>query len=817
MRELPSGTVTFLFTDIEGSTRLLQELGDGYADALEEHRRIMRDSFGPRGGIEVGTQGDSFFVVFADAADAVAAAAQAQSALEGTRIRVRMGLHTGTPILRRADYIGLDVHRAARIAAAAHGGQVVMSQATRDLLDSTVGVRDLGLHKLKDLRMPERLWQVGEGEFPPLKSLNQTNLPIQPTPLIGRVRELEEILALVRAHRLVTLTGPGGSGKTRLGLQAAAELVQEFRDGVWFVSLAALRDPTAVVPTIGQTLGVTQAETVEQHLESKETLLLLDNFEQLLDAAADVAELLERAPEVKVLVTTRARLHLAGEREYVVPPLAAEDAVALFAERVRAAKPAFEPDEHVSEICRRLDNLPLAVELAAARTKVLLPAQLLERLQRTLPLLSGGSRDAPERQRTLRTTIDWSYELLGDEEKQLFRRLAVFAGSFDVDAAEEVCEADLDTLASLVDKSLLRQSVEGRFFMLATIREYAAERLDEDPEADALRRRHANHVLRVAEGAMALHRQGHEALEAEHANARGALDFLCASGDAELALRLAIAFADYWFVRGYVREGRRRVEEALTLAGGAPANLRLDALGKASALARVAGDAEVAATHASAAVTLARELEDQSALAVALTALGDALVNAGDYDGGFSIYEEALSLARETGQTLVPIVTNLADAALAAGEAQRAIDYSRQAAELAHGPDSDTVTTIAAFNIASALIQLGRVAEARQPLGDALDGVLRLEYPELLGWCLTAAAALAASSDGRDAAVLLGAAEAVMEAAGAAFGPAEERLRAMVLSELRGRHPEPEVEDLVRSGRGVEAEDAVALARSYLG
>jgi serine/threonine-protein kinase PknK len=418
----------------------------------------------------------------------------------------------------------------------------------------------------------------------------------------------------------------------------------------------------------------------------------------------------------------------------------------------------------------------------------------------------------------LRTTIDWSYELLGDEEKQLFRCLAVFAGSFDVDAAEEVCEADLDTLASLVDKSLLRQSVEGRFFMLATIREYAVERLDEDREADSLRRRHAHHVLRVAEEAMARHHEGYEALEAEHANARAALDFLCASGDAELAIRLVIAFGDYWFVRGHVREGRRRMEEALTLSGRVPANLRLDALGKASSLARVAGDPEAAATHAAAAVTLARELQDRSALAVALTALGDALVNAGDHDGGFSIYEEAaLSLAHETGQTRVPILTNLADAALAAGEAHRAIDYSTQAAELAHGPDSDTVRTIAAFNIASALIQLGRRADARPRLGEALEGVLKLEYPELLGWCLTAAAALAASSDGRDAAVLLGAAEAVMEAAGVTFGPAEERLRAIVLSELRGRYPEPEIEELVGSGRGVEAEDAVALARSYLG
>jgi predicted ATPase/class 3 adenylate cyclase len=816
MPELPTGTVTFLFSDIEGSTRLLQELGDEYADALEEHRRIIRDSFGRRGGIEVGTQGDSFFVVFTQAADAVAAATDAQAGLGRTSIRVRMGLHTGEALLQGCDYVGLEVHRAARIAAAGHGGQVVISQATRDLLDSGIEVQDLGLHKLKDLRAPERLWQVGDGEFPPLRSLNQTNLPVQPTPLIGRERELGEVLALVRSHRLITLSGPGGSGKTRLALQAAAEVVQEFPDGVWFVSLAALRDPRAVLPTIAQTLGLRQTEPVEHHLENKKTLLLLDNFEQLLEAAADLAELLRQAPSLKALVTSRSRLRLGGEQEYAVPPLADDEAVALFAERVRAARPGFEPDEHVGEICRRLDNLPLAVELAAARTNVLVPAQLLERLEQRLPLLSGGARDAPERQRTLRSTIDWSYDLLGDEERQLFRRLAVFAGSFDLEAAEEVCDADLDGLGSLLDKSLLRQTVDGRFFMLETIREYAAERFREDPEADALRRRHAEHTLRVAEDAKALRHQGYDRLESEHDNARAALDYLCVAGDAELALRLAIAFGDYWFVRGHVREGRRRTEEALALAGPAPGELRLDALSRASRLAGVAGDADLAAEHASNAVALAEELHDAPALAVALTALGEAVVNAGDYDRGISIYEQALAVARETGQTPVPILTNLADAALGAGEPDRAIEYSKQAAELADGHDRDTVRAIAAFNIASALIQLERVADARPRLLEALEAVLRLEYPELLGWCLTAAAAVATRRDGPDAALLVGAADGIMDSVGVAFGPAEQRLRGLVLSELRDRHPEAKVEELLHSGRDLDVEEAVGLARSYL-
>jgi predicted ATPase len=816
MRVLPRGTVTFLFTDIEGSTRLLQELGDGYADALAQHRRLLRAVFERHGGVEVDTQGDSFFVAFASARDAVVAAAEGQAALEGGRVRVRMGLHTGEARVSEGGYVGMDVHRAARIAAAAHGGQIVISQSTRDLLDSETELRELGDHRLKDLAQPQRLYQFGTDEFPPLKSLNQTNLPLQPTQLIGRERELRELLALLGESRLVTLTGAGGSGKTRLALQVAAELVEEFVDGVWFVSLAALRDAELVESTVARVFGLTEPQTLAGHLAGLHALVLLDNFEQLVDAAPRLAQLLARTAEVKLLVTSREPLHVAAEREYLVPPLAKDEAVALFVERVRAMKPAFEADKYVAEICRRLDNLPLALELAAARSKVLTPEQMLLRLEQRLPLLTAGARDAPERQRTLRATIDWSYDLLTDEERLLFRRLAVFAGSFDLEAAEAVCAADVDTLGSLLDKSLLRQTADGRFFMLQTIREYAAERLAEDADRDALRRRHAEHVLWVAEAAKAAHHEGYDLLSAEHDNARAALDFLHEAGDAELALRLVIAFGVYWLVRGHVREGRRRTDEALALPGPAPAALRLDALSRASDLARVAGDTDAAAAHASSAVELARELHDTPALAVALTALADAIVNGGDYGRAMAVYEEALAVARDAGQSRVPILINLADAALAAGEAQRAIEYSTQAAELADGHDRDTVRAIAAFNIASALIQLRRVASARPHLRDALDAVLRLEYPELLGWCLTACAAVAARDDGREAALLVGAADATMDAAGAAFGPAEQRLRSLVLSELRARQSEEEVDEAVRRGRFVDVDDAVALARTYL-
>ena len=817
MRELPSGTVTFLFTDIEGSTRLLHELGgDGYAEALAAHQALLREAFERNEGVEVGTQGDSFFVVFQRPSDAVAAAGEAQRSLESGPIRVRIGIHTGEPLLTESGYVGLDVHRAARIAAAAHGGQVLISEMTRDLLDSALELRDLGEHRLKDLTSPERIYQLGSDDFRPLKSLNQTKLPVQPTALIGREGELAEVLALVRGHALVTLSGPGGSGKTRLALQAAAELVDEFQDGVWFVSLAALRDERAVLPTIAQTLGVTQHETLEQHLAHRQVLLLLDNFEQLLGAAAEVASLLRQTPALKILVTSRARLHLAGEREYAVPPLTDEDAVALFVERVRAAKPAFEPDEHVGDICRRLDNLPLAVELAAARTKVLVPSQLLERLRQRLPLLSGGLRDAPERQQTLRATIDWSYQLLTDEEKQLFRRLAVFAGSFDLTAAEEVCEAELDTLASLVDKSLLRQTEDGRFFVLATIREYASERFDADPEAEALRRRHADRTVRIAEEAKARHREGFDVLQAEHDNARAALDFLVQAGAVEPALRLANAFSDYWFVRGPIREGRRRIEAVLATSDDAPGELRLAALIRAASLARIVGDAEAGEQHASAALALARELGDGPGLAGALRELGQVMSLRSDFATAFSLYEEALELVQAAGDSPVATLTDLADVALAAGELERAIDYCMEASELASGHDAEIVRAISAYNTASALIQLGRDDEAPAHIRNALDMFVRIDYPELIGWCLAATSALAATIDPPGAARLLGAAEAAVESAGAALGPAEQRLRDWTLSLLGERVGRSELEECLEAGRALEAEDAVLLAGRYL-
>src|SRR5215218_10427613 len=485
LQKLPSGTVTFLFTDVEGSTKLLHELGaEVYARALAAHRQVIREASARHDGVEVDIQGDSFFVAFATAPAALAAAAELTESLASGPVRVRVGLHTGTPLLSDEGYVGVDVHRAARIAASGHGGQVLVSQATALLADSDL--RDLGEHRFKDLLAAERVYQLGSGEFPPLRSLGRTNLPVAAWPLLGRERELAEIRALVAdGARLLSLSGPGGSGKTRLAVQAAAELSEEFRDGTFFVALAPLRNTTAVRSTVAEAVGLQPDDNVAGWLTSRRVLLVLDNLEHLQGVAAVVAELV--VGEVVVLATSRAPLHLSVERELPVEPLPDEAAAELFVSRAAAAGRQIAVDETVGAVCRRLDNLPLAIELAAARAKLLSPAALLRRLDQALPLLVSGAIDLPERQRTLRATIESSHDLLDPDGHAAFRRLSVFRGSFTLDDAEAITGADLDQFAALLDHSLLKALGDERFFLLETLREYAGERLDEAGETAGLR------------------------------------------------------------------------------------------------------------------------------------------------------------------------------------------------------------------------------------------------------------------------------------------------------------------------------------------
>jgi len=457
MTELPTGTITFLFTDVEGSTRLLREHGERYGALLAEHRRVLRGVFARYEGVEVDTEGDAFFVAFASARKALAAAREAQQLLDDGPLRVRMGLHTGEAQRSDEGYVGLDVHRAARIAAVGHGGQVLVSAATSALVE--VELSDLGAHRLKDLSAPERLYQLGDRTFPPLRTLSHTNLPIPATAFLGRESELEEVTGLLRRDdvRVLTLTGPGGTGKTRLALQAAGTLADDYPDGVFWVPLAPLRDPTLVLPQVAQALGVKLDP--REYIGSRRLLLLLDNLEHLLDAAEAVGELVASCPRLGLLVTSRAPLHLDGEWEYAVDPLAENEAVALFEQRARAVSRAFAANGEVAEICRRLDCLPLAIELAAARAKLLPAHAILARLEQRLPLLAAGSRNAPERQRTLRATIEWSHSLLTEEEQRLFARLAVFAGGWELEAAEEICDADLEILGSSDSNGVTRSSV----------------------------------------------------------------------------------------------------------------------------------------------------------------------------------------------------------------------------------------------------------------------------------------------------------------------------------------------------------------------
>jgi predicted ATPase/class 3 adenylate cyclase len=670
MPELLTGTVTFLFSDIEGSTRLLRIGEDQWPATLDRHRELLRAAFEAHDGVEVGTEGDSFFAVFPTAPSATAAAADVQRSLaaepwpEGMEVRVRIGLHTGEASLSAKTYVGLHVHRASRIASVGHGGQVLLSDATRSLvadsLPDGVSLRDLGEHRLKDLEHPERLWQlVIEGlqsDFPAVSSLDATpnNLPTRLTTFLGRDAEIEAIGLLLADHRLLTLTGPGGTGKTRLSLEVAGRWMRHYPDGVWFVELATITDPDLVPSTIAQALslaergGLTPIERVIDHLGAKRVLLVLDNFEQVLGAGAAVNELLAACPNLAMLTSSRSALQVSGEQEYPVPPLNLPDpanlpsllqlsqyeAVALFIERARAVRPGFEVTNEnapaVAEICVRLDGLPLAIELAAARIRVLTPQAMLGRLGDRLGLLSAGARDLPARQQTLRGAIAWSHDMLEENDRELFARLSVFVGGAGLDEIESVCSGEggdtLDGLTSLTEQSLVREAegVEGeaRFTMLETIREFAIEQAKERGQWDALRERHAGTFAALAHEASGQvmgkgSRASLDRLDLEHDNLRAALAW-CMEHDTESALRLCHDLWRFWQRRGHLAEGLERAEAALALPDAAAhPEARADALSAAAGLAYWRADTERARSHYAAEIEARTALGDRSGLAEA--------------------------------------------------------------------------------------------------------------------------------------------------------------------------------------------------------
>jgi predicted ATPase/class 3 adenylate cyclase len=867
----PTGTVTFLITDIEGSTKMWESHPQVMHGALSRHDVILRKATQEHGGYVFKTVGDAFCCAFPTAPDALEAALEAQRTLlseqwvEGGPIRMKMALHTGAAEERDGDYFGQPLNRVARLLSAAHGGQVLLSLPTqelvRDLLPSEVGLRDLGEKHLKDLFRPERVFQLLvsdlPSEFPPLKTLDQhgNNLPVQPTPLVGREREVAEVCERLLSPevRLLTLTGPGGTGKTRVGLQAAAELLEEFEEGAFFVTLATLTDPTLVAPSVTQALGVAESgekppeDALREFLRERELLLLMDNFEQVLDATPLLEELLAAAPRLKVLTTSRAALRLYGEHEFPVPPLALPDpaypppperltqyeAVRLFVERARAVKPDFsvtnENAPAVAEICVRLDGLPLAIELAAARTRLLPPRAMLAKLSSRLKLLTGGARNLPERQRTLRGAIEWSYELLSPEERTLFARLSVFAGGRTLEAIETICnpETELDTLdglESLLEKSLLRQEEgpegEPRFVMLETIHEFAREKLEESREAEELRRLHAEYFLAMAEESEP-HMTGPEQvvwldrLEAEHDNLRAVLSWSLESGDIELGLKLASATNHYWIYRGHLSEAARWLEQALERSEDVPEAVRAKALSSAGGLAIFLGSHERTDTFLQEAAALYRKLGDDRGVANVLKSLGNSSADRSHWQRAEALYREALELGRDLKyeDLITDSLINLGWAALCQENYDQATVFCREALGLAQDNRDKGSVAAASLNLGWAELGKGDHAQAGALFRESLSHLRELNDPVNIAECLEGFAGVAgAQGQGKRTARLYGIAESLRESLGTPLLPGDRPRYERHLSLARSLLDEVSWKQAWKEGRAMKFEEAISYA-----
>ena len=850
--ELPPTTVTLLFTDIEGSTALAERLGDRWPGLLADHNRILREVFAAGGGNELGAEGDALFVAFAGAGAAATAAAEAQLALAShdwpvdAVIRVRMGLHTGEPTVTADGYVGIDMHRAARVTAAAHGGQVLLSQTTRDLLPAELDgltFRDLGEHRLKDLSRPQRLHQLCiagvPADFPPPRTLEgrATNLPAQPTLLLGRDQELEAVKTLLLREdtRMVTLTGPGGTGKTRLGLQVAADLVDAFPDGVYGVLLAPITDPDVVPLELARALGIEEtpalsiADALKAGLAGRRRLLLFDNFEHVGAAAGLLADLLAACSGLKLLVTSREPLRIAAERQYPVPPLGVSESTALFVERARAVRPDFELTDEtapiVAEICERLDRLPLAVELAAAWSKVLPPAALLRRLERRLELPAARSAGVPARQSTLRQTIAWSYDLLADEDRRLHARLSVFVGGFTLEAAERVVASDggadvLEGVGSLVDRSLLSESEdaagEPRFTMLATIREYALEHLGESGEDVELRRRHALEFARFAEEADEGLRTDDQLLwfdrlEAEHDNLRAALDSSSASGDDETALRLGGALGWFWYTHGHALEGCSRLTELLARAEGAPDELRARPLYALGVLLDQRGEPERAAELVERSLAIFRELGERGRVASALNSLGLIKRGLGALESARSLLEESIALRRALGDEAgaAGALSNLGVIAFEQGDLDEAEARLGETMELDRAHGNEWGSAVAADNLAAVALERGHRDRARELIREALATAQRVGDQELVAFGLEKAAVLAAlDADADRAGRLVGVADVLRESSGIN----RSRFDVEWLDRHLGRVGGEGFEAARLAGRGLELDEALPEA-----
>jgi predicted ATPase/class 3 adenylate cyclase len=864
-----------LFTDIQGSTELVQKLGiERWQGILGTHYEILRREFEAHDGREVNTEGDAFFVAFPQAREAIAACAAGQKALYGhpwpddAVIRVRMGLHTGEAAMVGGDYMGIDIHRAARIASSAHGGQVVLSDSTRALVSGTlpegVDLIDLGEHRLKDLAEPERIWQLCiEGlprEFPALKSLDFTpnNLPTQLTSFVGRDKELAEGLELLNNNRLLTLTGPGGMGKTRLSLQIAAEATDGFKHGVFFVPLAPIVDPELVPSTILQVLGKHEIgarepqEALIEYLRDKQMLLVLDNFEQILPGAKYVGEILKASPDTKVIASSRAALKVYGEQEFPIPPLGVPDmtaaqtlesfsqfeAVKLFIERAVSVKPDFlvtnENAPAIAGITELVDGLPLAIELAAARIKLLPPQAMFTRLQTHLGELGGGARDLPERQQTLRGAIAWSHDLLDPGAKTLFARLAVFVRGGALEQIEAVCgpAADvggdvLNSLETLVEHNLVRpaeQEDQPRFFMLHVIREFALDQLAAKPDAKEIHDRHANTFVELAEAAapqLMSERQKWwlDRLELEHDNFRGAYAWAAEQGDPRLAARLLAGLWRYAQMRGHLHEARQRAEEIVVMPGlEEHVGEQYRAFEAAGGIVYWQGEFEAAAGFYESALTAARSLGDKRVLAEALyNAAFPSVLGRVRLEQGEAYASEALALYREVGDE-AGIGKSLWVAALtkyygATPEFPAAIQLLVEARDIFRKLGDRFNLGWDLYVLGLCYISVNDLGEAEEAMRESLQLFSDVDDVSGPALVLNGMAMLASARGDRDRAARLDGARAGIEARTGIGLVSTNRLRAPHLfaltEDLQKTNPEA-----FAAGEGMSVKDAIALALS---
>lgn len=886
--DLPEGTVTLLLTDIEGSTRLLHALGSSrYADLQSDHRDLLRRAFRDHGGVEVDTQGDAFFAAFPTALGCLRAAVQAQRALathtwpEGRECRVRMGMHTGEPERTEEGYIGMDVHATARICSAGAGGQILMSNLTAELLDEQLEsenliFRDLGENRLKDLEGPQRLHQVVIPELPsdfaPLRTqeTRPNNLPVPPTPFVGRAAEVAEIRdrMLDRSVRVLTLTGPGGMGKSRLSLRVAGELLHEFEDGAFFVPLAPVRHPRLVIPAIARALdireggGKTLLETLQDYLQDKELLLVLDNFEHVRAAARDLAGLMSQAPLLKVLITSREALRLSGERDFPVPPLELPPAgarlgpreldryaaITLFCDRADGARAGFVLDadnaDTVVQICRRLDGLPLAIELAAARIRNMSADELLEALAERLSVLTDGPVDLPERQQTLRDAIAWSFDLLEPEEQAFCRRLAVFAGGCEAAVARKICDLEdqqdaIALLDSLVAKSLVGISWnsgrggaakvvtqtgndEPRYTMLETIREYASELLEAAGELDTLRERHRDWCLQLVQDAEPELRgsnseQWLEALEKDLDNLRAAIGRCLEGGDqqAEVGLQITNALLNFMYEHGHISEMRDWLESGLNSARQAPEALRARTFYSAAGLARHQGQLEEAEIYCEDALELFRKAGDQSGIARALGELGAILQRKGQLERSELVLNEALSILRELDEP-----ERLSFTLVVLGALQHIQDRLDEAAQNYQESLEIGRARQDQHAMATALVNLGEIAQqkaeniaAREMYAESLAIFNQLNMDITIAYCLEVIAGIdVAEGEPLRAARLFGAAEILREEIGTPVESFNRERYDKDLASVRDALDTAIFDEARSNGRALSRVDVVALA-----